>query len=101
MPHFNQPTLERKNCVWTTKYGRLLEMCFVQLVEMKTGFTFHPIKRLVSTTVKSAKLAATFLIFLSRTKNRELFYLAMMVHIVVQQRRVATTKEKKKSHLHF
>ena len=52
--------MERKNCAWTTKYERLSEMCFAQHVEMKSVFTFQPIKRLVSTTVKSAKPAATF-----------------------------------------
>ena len=56
-------------------------------------------KRLVSTTVKSAKLAATFWIFLLGTKNRQLCCLAVMEHIALQERRVATTK--KKSHLHF
>ena len=60
MSHFNQPNIERKNCVWTTKYERLSEMCIVQHVEMKSVFTFQPIKRLVPTTVKSAKPAATF-----------------------------------------
>ena len=55
-----QPTKYRKNCVWTTKYMRLLEMCIVQHVETKNVFTFQPIKRLVSMTVKSAKPAARF-----------------------------------------
>ena len=49
---FNQHNVGRKNCVWTT--SRLLEMCIVQHVEMKSVFTFQTIKRLVSTTVKSA-----------------------------------------------
>ena len=98
MSHFSQPNIERKNYVWTTKYGRLSEMCFVQHVEMKCVFTFPPMK-LVSTTVKSAKPAATFWIFLSRTKNRQLCCLAVTVHIVLQKRRVAATK--KKNHLHF
>ena len=97
--HFNQPNIERKNCVWTTKYKRLLEMCFVQHVEMKSVFTFQAIKRLVSTTVKSAKPVATFWIFLLRTKNQQLCCLALMEHIVLQERRVVTTK--KKSHLHY
>ena len=44
-------------------------MCIVQLVEMKSVFTFQPIEGLVSTTVKSAKLAATFWMFLLRTKT--------------------------------
>ena len=42
--HFNQPNLERKVCVWTTKYRRLLEMCIVQHVEMKSVFKFQPKK---------------------------------------------------------
>ena len=50
-------------------------------------------------TVKSAKPAATFWICLLRTKNRQLFFLAVTVHIVLQELRVATTK--KKNHLHF
>ena len=97
--HFNQPNIERKNCVWTTKYKRLLEMCTVQHVETKSMFTFQPKKRLVSTTVKSAKPAATFCIFLLRMKNQQLCCLAKMEHIALQERRVATRK--KKNHLHF
>ena len=61
MSHFNQPNVERKNCVWTTKYERLSGMCIVQHVGMKSVFTFKPIKRLVSTTIKSAKPAGSFL----------------------------------------
>ena len=34
-------------------------MCIVKHVEMKSVFTFQPIKRPVSTTVKSATPAAT------------------------------------------
>ena len=98
MSHFSQPNIERKICVWITKYKRLLEMCIVQHVEVKSVFIFQPIKRLVSTTVKSAKPAVTFWIFLLWTRNRQLCCLAVMVHIVLQQRRVATTK--KKSNLH-
>ena len=60
MFHFNQPNIERKNCVRTTKYKRLLERCIVQDVEMKIVFSIQPIKRLVSTTVRNAKPAATF-----------------------------------------
>ena len=56
-------------------------------------------KSLVSATVKSAKPAATFKIFLSRTKNRQLCCLPVMVHITLQERRVATTK--KRNILHF
>ena len=40
MCHFNQPNVERKNCVWTTKYRRLLEICIVQHEEMKKVFFF-------------------------------------------------------------
>ena len=60
MPHFNQPNIERKNCVWTTKYDRLLEMCIVQHVEMKTVFTFQPIKRPASTTANVQSLLPRF-----------------------------------------
>ena len=74
-------------------------MCSVQHVEMKSVFSFQPIKRLVSTTVKSAKSAATFGIFLLRSKNRQLCCLVVTVNIVLQERRVTTTK--KKNHLHF
>ena len=77
-------------------------MCIVQHVEKKNMFTFQTIKRLVSTAVKSSKPVATFWIFLSRTKHRQLWQLlclAMTVHIVLQKRQVATTK--KKNHLHF
>ena len=58
MSRFSQPNIEKKNCVWTT--SRLSEMCIVQHVEMKSVFTFQPMKPLVSTTVKSAKPAVTF-----------------------------------------
>ena len=74
-------------------------MCVVQHVELKSVFTFQLTKRLVSTTVKSAKPAATFRIFFSMTKNLQLCCLAVTVHIVLQERRVATMK--KKYHLHF
>ena len=84
MSHFNQPNMERKNCARTTKYERLSEMCIVRHVEMKSVFTIQPIKRLISTTVKSAKLAATFWIFFLRTKNRQLCCLAVTVPIVLQ-----------------
>ena len=99
MSHFNQPIIERKICVWATKYERLWEMCIDQHVEMKSVFTFQPIKRLVFTTVKSAKPAAMFWFFLSRTKNQQLCCLVVTVHIVLQEKRVATTK--KKNRLHF
>ena len=56
MSQFIQPKIKRKNCAWITKY----EMCIVPHVETKSVFTFQPMKRLVSTTVKSAKPVATF-----------------------------------------
>ena len=99
MSHFNQPNIEIKNCVWTTKYKRLLEMCIVPHVEMRSVFIFQPIKRLVSTTVEIAKPATMFWIFLLRTKNRQSCCLVVMVHIVLQERRVVNTK--KKNHLQF
>ena len=97
MSHFNQPNIERKNCVWTTKCKRLLEVCFVQHVETRIVFTIEPIGRLFSTTVKSAKPAAAFWKFLLRTKIWQLCCLVVMVHIVLQEKRVATTRNKKPS----
>ena len=91
--------IERKNCVCTTKYNRLLETCIVQHVEMVSVFTFQPTKRLVSTTVKSAQPAATFRNFPLRTKNRQLFCLAVEVLIVLQESLVATMM--KRNYLHF
>ena len=58
--------------MWTTKYKILLEKCIVPHVETKSVFTFQPRKRLVSTTVRSAKPAATFCLFLLWTRNRQL-----------------------------
>ena len=49
-------------------------------------------KRLVFTTVKSAKPAATFSNFLSRTRNLQFCCLTVMAHIVLQEKRVVTTK---------
>ena len=80
----------------TTKYKRLLEMCIVAHVESKSVFTFQPRNRLVSTTVKSA---STSWIFLLRTEKWQLCCLAVMAHIVLQERRVSTTK--KVNHLQF
>ena len=74
-------------------------MCIVQHVETKSVFTFQQIKRLVFTTVECAKPAAMFWVFLLRTKDQQLCCLAVMVQLVLQERRVATTE--KKSHLQF
>ena len=92
-----QSTKDRKEelCVWTT--SRLSEMCIVQHVETRIVSTFQPIKWPSSTTVKSAKPAATFWIVLLGTKNRQFCCLAVMEHIVLQERRVAITK----NHLRF
>ena len=57
-------------------------------------FTFQPMKRLISTTVKSAKPTATLSIFLLGTRNRQLCCLVVMDRIVLQERRVAITKKK-------
>ena len=97
--HFNQPNIERNNCVWTTKSERLSELCIVQHVEMKSVFPFQRIKSLIFTTVNSAKPAATFWVFLLRSKNRQLCCSVVTVHIALPERRVAITK--KENHLHF
>ena len=99
MSHFNPPNIQRRNCVRTTRYKGLLGKCIVQHVKVKSVFLFQPIKRLVSTTVKSAKPAAMFWTFNLWTINRQLCCLAVMVHILLQGRRIATTR--KKYQLHF
>ena len=75
MSYFKQSNIKRKNCVRTTRYKRLLEMFIVQHVEMKSVFTFLPIKRLFSTTVKSAKPAATFWILLFKDQNPTIMFI--------------------------
>ena len=95
LSHFNQTNVERNNCVWTTKYNSLLEMCIVQHVQIKNVFKFQPIKGLVSTTVENAKPAATVWIFYLRTKKWQLCCSTVMVHIALQARRVANAKKKK------
>ena len=90
--------MQRKKCVWTTKYRKLINMCIVQHVDMKRVLTFQSKKLLVSTTVKSTKPAATFPIIFLTTKNRHLCCLVVVLHKGLQQRRVVTTK---KSHLNF
>ena len=97
VPFQSTTNRERKNCVRRTKCKRLLEMCIVQHVEKKSVFTIQPMTWLVSTTVKSAKLAATF--GLLRTKNLQICCLTVTLHIVLKGRGVATSK--KKNHLHF
>ena len=69
MSHFNQPNIERNNCVWTTKYKKLMEMCIVQHVATKSVFTIQPIKWLVSTTVKIQSLLSGFDYSLSGPKT--------------------------------
>ena len=69
MSHFNKPNIERKNCVWTAKYKRLLELCIVQHVEMKNEFTFQLTKLPFSTTVNCAKPVPTCWIYLKRPKT--------------------------------
>ena len=94
MSRFNQPNRERRNSVWTAKYKRLLEICVVQLVEMKSVFTFQPIKQLPSTTIKSAKPAATFGIVLFKDQKPLIMLFGGDGHIVLQERRVATTRKR-------
>ena len=74
-------------------------MCIVQHVEKKSVFVFQPMKRLLSTTLESAKPAATFSIFFLKTEKQQIRRLEVMIHNVLQERRVSTTKMK--NHLHF
>ena len=62
---------------------------------MKKVFTFETTKFPVSTAVKSAKLALRCWIFLSLTKNRQKFCFVVLVHLLLQKRRVLNRKTKK------
>ena len=101
MSLFSLPNTERKKCLWTTKFNRLLEMCFVKHVEKKCVFIFQPMKRLISTTAKKAKLDATFWIFLLRTKNQKptIFLSGGDGTHCFAKRPVANTKQR--NHYHF
>ena len=78
--HFNQPNIERKNCVWTTKYKRLLGTRIVRHVEMKSVFTFQPIKHLDSTTIKMPRFEYSF--YGQKTDKYDV--LAVTVHNALQ-----------------
>ena len=99
MSHFYQPNIEGKICVRTTKHKRLLEKCVVQHVEMKSVFTFQPIKRINSMTVKKCKAWSHVLIIPFKDQKPTFCCLAVMVHFVLQERQVVISK--KKNHLHF
>ena len=94
MPHFNQPNIVRKSCVGTTTYKRLMELCIVHHVEMKSVFTFQPRKRLVFTSVRSVKPAATF----KDQKPTITLFGGDGTHCFAKK---PTSTTKKKSHLHF
>ena len=91
---FQSTKYRKKELCLVNKVRVTIEVCVVQHVEMKSVFTIQPIKRLVSTTVKNAKPASTIWIFVLMTKNRQLRCLAVTVHIVLQEKRVATTQNK-------
>ena len=55
-------------------FKMFLEMCMVQHAQTKSVITFQPTKILVFTSLQSAKPALTSLIFLLRTKNRQLLF---------------------------
>ena len=60
MSHFNQPNTERKNLSVDNKVRESIGDVYCPTFGMKSVFTFQRVKGLVSTTVKSAKPAATF-----------------------------------------
>ena len=84
----------------STKYGKkelrvdnkkrkLSEMCIVQHVEMKSVY-FSTNE--TTSFYECEKPAVTFWIFPLGNKNRQLCCLAVMEHIALQERRVATTR---------
>ena len=98
MSHFNQRNEERKNCMWTTKYGRLSEMSIVHHAEMKSVFTFQPIKGLVSTTVKRRKACCKLLnIPFMEQKPTIMLFVEDGSHCFAKK----TSRDYEKNHLHF
>ena len=69
-------------------------MFIVQRAQTKSMLFCQPTKLSISLTVKSPKPALTCWIFISRTKNRHLCCLVVMVHIVLQGKRVVTIRKK-------
>ena len=57
---FQSTKFRKKELSVDNKIQEIIGDCIVQHLVMKIVFTFQPIKRLVSTTVKSAQPAATF-----------------------------------------
>ena len=76
------------------QFKMLLYICVVQHAQTKSVFTYQPTEILASTTVKSAEPALTCLIIHLQNKNRQQLHLVEMVHIVLQERRIVTTKKK-------
>ena len=81
------------------RFKMFLDMFIVQHIQVKIMFNFQPTESLVITTVENAKLAVKCSIFHLQNENLQWKYLMEMVHIVMPERRVVTTK--KKNFLHF
>ena len=93
---FIQPNIGKKwsICMWTTKYKKLLEMYFSESVKMKSVYAFQLKSFLVSTTVKSARPAVVCSKVHSRNKSQHWLYLVEMGYVALQEKRVATTKNR-------
>ena len=81
------------------QFTTLVELSIVQNFQTKFVCNCQTTKTLVFTTVEKAKLAFSCFKFHLRNKNRHYLCLVEMVHIVLPDRRVATTA--KKNDLHF
>ena len=97
--HFNQSNIEKKQLCVDNKVKEALGDVFFPTCRKENCVYFSTKKTASFYDCKNAKPAATFWIFILRTKNCQLCYLVKMVHFVLQERWVATTK--KKIHLDF
>ena len=100
MSHFNQPNIERKNCLWTKTYESLSEMCIVQHVEMKSVFTFQPKKTTSSYDCKKCKACCKVLnIPFKDQKPTIMLFGVDGTHCFARKTR--RDYEKEKNHLHI
>ena len=94
MSHFSQPNIERKNCVWTTKYNRLLEMCRYCPTCRNEKCVYNSNEKTTSfCDSKKCKTCCNVLNIPFTDQKPKLFCLAVTQHIALPDRRVAITKK--------
>ena len=85
MFHFNQPNIERKNCVWTTKYETIGDL-YCPTCRNETCVYISTNDASSFCECKKCKACCHVLKIHLRTKNRKLCCLVMMVYIALQKK---------------